>query len=168
MTESIKDFISYDPDTGYLTWLKSPCRRVKEGAVVSSIDAYGYFVVAFRGSRWKAHRLAWFLHYGEDPPETVDHINGDRKDNRLCNLRAASRGENLKNMSVSGKGSSKYKGVSWNKAVKQWTAYISVDNKKVHLGCFSSEEEAANAYNKRATVEYGEFARLNEIVEYSK
>lgn len=131
-----------------------------------SVDAYGYFVVAFRGSRWKAHRLAWFLYYNEDPPETVDHINGDRKDNRISNLRAATKGQNLRNMSVSGKGTSKYKGVSWNKAAGKWTAYISVENKKVHIGCFDSEDEAAIAYNERDSKEYGKFARLNEVKEY--
>lgn len=157
----IKEYINYNPETGDLVWVKRPANRVCIGDKVKSVDAYGYLSVAFRGKVWKAHRLAWFLYYGTLPNGDVDHINGDRLDNRISNLREASRVENLRNMAVSGKGLSKYKGVS--KSGNSWTAQITLNNKKIHIGCYKSEEEAALAYNIKAEKLYGKFARFNEV-----
>lgn len=159
--ETVKNYVNYNPDTGKLTWVKSPSRRAKVGQEISSVDAYGYLVATFRKKRWKAHRLAWYLYYGEEPEGDIDHINGDRADNRLCNLRVATRADNLRNMKVSGLGSSKFKGVSWSKCVGKWTAQITLGNKKKHLGCFESEVDAARTYDEAAKELYGKFAKLN-------
>ena len=159
--ESVRDYIHYNPETGELTWIKSPNARVKVGDKIKSIDAYGYLSVSFRSKVWKAHRLAWFLYYDQLPDKDIDHINGDRVDNRISNLRSATRGQNLQNMQVSGKGLSNYKGVSRSKT--SWTAQITVNNKKLHLGSFKTEEEAALAYNNEAEKRYGDFACLNKV-----
>lgn len=159
--EGVKDFIEYFPDTGKLMWKKSNSNKVRVGQEITHVDSYGYLGVQFQFVRWKAHRLAWYLYYGEVPEGDIDHINGDRTDNRIENLRLASRGENLRNMRVSGKGSSKYKGVSWHKAAGKWSAQITLDNKKKHLGLFEEEISAALAYDTAAKEFYKDFAHTN-------
>jgi hypothetical protein len=160
--KDIREYIEYDKLTGAMTWIKSNSNRVKVGDKVSHIDAHGYIGVSFNGSRYKGHRLAWYLSTGMWPEGDIDHINGDRTDNRLENLRACSRGDNLKNMRVSGKGSSKYKGVC-RMSNGRYSAQITVNNKKKHLGCFVCEDDAALAYNEAAVKLYKEFANLNRV-----
>ena len=93
----------------------------------------------------------------------VDHINGDTLDNRLCNLRVCTRGQNNMNRVKKPNCSSIYKGVSWQKKIKRWVAKISINNKTVYIGTYTDEKEAARAYNKAAKKHFGEFARLNEV-----
>ena len=89
----------------------------------------------------------------------IDHINGDRLDNRRCNLRLCTHRQNLRNRKRQDNGSSRYKGV--HKSAGKWRAMIGYDGKLYHLGYFADEEEAARAYNAAATEHFGEFARLN-------
>lgn len=92
----------------------------------------------------------------------VDHVNHDRIDNRKCNLRICERWQNNGNALMRG-GSSKYKGVCWDKFTKNWKAYIRKHNRDVHIGRFVSETDAAIAYNHAAKEHFGEFALLNKI-----
>jgi hypothetical protein len=94
------------------------------------------------------------------PLDEVDHINGNGLDNRKCNLRLCSRSQNSWNM-VSTRGTSKYKGVSYKKKTKKWKAQINYQNHDYHIGYFSSELDAAIAYDACARILYGDFARLN-------
>lgn len=93
----------------------------------------------------------------------VDHINGDSLDNRLHNIRIVTYSENNRNTKSNKNTSSKYKGVSWLKESKKWRAAINIDGKKISLGCFVSESDAAIAYNEAAKKYHGEFARLNNL-----
>jgi hypothetical protein len=86
----IKSFFSYDKDTGVITRLD---RKNSNG----SFDAYGYLIIKIKGNQYKAHRLAWFLYYGEFPKHNIDHINHNRADNRIINLRDVTQAENNKN-----------------------------------------------------------------------
>lgn len=93
---------------------------------------------------------------------TVDHINHDTLDNRKSNLRICTLQQNCGNQGPR-KGTSKYKGVSWYKQIKKWTAQISYKFKKIRLGYFKTEKEAAQAYNEAAKKYHGKFAYLNEV-----
>jgi len=92
----------------------------------------------------------------------IDHINGNKLDNRKSNLRVATKSQNAAN-SRKRKGSSKFKGVYWDKSKNKWKAAIGFKNKRITIGRFSSELEAAKAYNKAAIEYFGEFARLNNV-----
>lgn len=127
-------------------------------------DAGGY---AYRTdySNGKTHKKTLKMHnflFGELPEGYVlDHINGDRLDNRLCNLRIATPVQNVANTGKKTKGTSKYKGVSWDSSRSKWISSIQYDSKTHHIGRFDDEEECARAYDKKAKELYGEFAKLN-------
>ena len=112
-----------------------------------------------------AHRLIWFILYGFYPINDIDHINGNKKDNRLCNLREATRSQNKANEPKrKRKGcSSKYKGVNFIKASKRWRASGVINMKFISLGTFANEIDAATAYNRFAMETFGEFALVNNI-----
>ena len=88
--------LSYDAATGMVVWLVNK-GIAKAGQVASSVNALGYGRVKINGKSVLAHRLAWALHYGEWPDGAIDHINGIKTDNRLCNLRLATRAQNQQN-----------------------------------------------------------------------
>lgn len=94
----------------------------------------------------------------------IDHINGDRSDNRRSNLRIGTRSQNCQNsLKRANPTSSKYKGVSWIQAHGKWSARIKHNNKLIHLGYFDTEDEAGCAYNVAALNLYGEWAKVNPL-----
>lgn len=103
------------------------------------------------------------------PKSNIDHINGDRLDNRKSNLRLCTQVENLRNSTKKSlKCSSRYKGVSFSKEKRKWHSYITIDstrktNKRKHLGYFNNEIDAAKAYNQAARQIFGKFGRLNKL-----
>ncbi|MDQ0154944.1 HNH endonuclease [Robertmurraya andreesenii] len=109
----------------------------------------------------RMHRLVLNAPKGYD----VDHINGNKLDNRKCNLRIATRSQNNYNKTTQSNSSSGFKGVSWSKQRNKWRARIHVNKKEIHLGFFEYAIDAALAYNEAAIKVHGEFARLNELDE---
>ena len=92
----------------------------------------------------------------------IDHVNQDSMDNRRANLRGATRAQNIRNRKkFSNSSSSKYKGVSWRKKTRKWEVLITFERKRIFLGCFHSEIDAAKAYDRAAIKYHGEFASLN-------
>ncbi|EPZ5284511.1 HNH endonuclease signature motif containing protein [Cronobacter dublinensis] len=144
--ELLRSLFLYDPVTGRLCH-KANRRRVKAGSCADSTRrADGYRQVALRldGKQYqlKAHRVAWILEHGSIPDGLqVDHINGIREDNCLCNLRLVTQRENDQNRR-------KARGYGWNKGCSKWEAYIRVDGVRHHLGLFTSEAAARAAYLK--------------------
>lgn len=150
--DAIKERISYDAKSGLFTALvASGKRRVGDRLGYEKTDGYR---MIFLGGRWVyEHRLAWQMAYGEQPAQEVDHINGDRGDNRLSNLRACSRSQNMMNMPS--------RGVCFHKRQKRWQASIRLNGKRTHLGTFGTEEEALAAYRSAAMELHGEFANVS-------
>lgn len=125
--------------------------------------AQGYRRVKFDNKLYLAHRLAWFLHHGEWPTRTLDHINEIKADNRLANLRLATRNQNGYNKGKPKTNTSGYKGVHWHKRDKHWRAQIAFDGKHVNLGGFATAEEAYVAYCTAAAKYHGEFANMGAV-----
>lgn len=84
--ELVNEYLQYDD--GVLTWKKSPSGKAKVGKLAGTLDRYGYRVIRLKGNQWKAHRIVWTMFHG-DCPDILDHINGNKDDNRLENLREA-------------------------------------------------------------------------------
>ena len=155
----LREWLRYDTKTGEFFWIKTPGRRTKAGSK-AGYDARGYTEIRVRRNRVLAHRLAWLFVYGEDPGEKqIDHINCDRGDNRIVNLRLASSKDNSGNKRKKQDTTSNLKGVSWYKRKRKWQAQIRLNGKSKHLGYFHSEQEAHAAYCVAAVEVFGKFAR---------
>jgi len=144
--ERLREALSYDQETGIFTWLVSPNFRVKVGDAAGCGHHTGYRRIVIDGVSHQAHRLAWLYVQGYFPTNIMDHINGDRADNRIFNLREATDAENNQNKISSRNSTSKYLGVSWSKQRNKWLATIHVNRKQRYLGQFATEEEAYAAY----------------------
>ncbi len=108
--EEAKKVLSYDPTTGLFTWLETRGRRVR-GARAGSYTKNGYLEIGILGTKWLCHRLA-FLYMEEVPPVTIDHVNGQRDDNRWVNLREATDYQNAQNSKKATNNTSGYKWAS--------------------------------------------------------
>ena len=158
--------------TGYATYFVSNLGNVMScltGPVAQLVNKYGYYVVRLRlGRRIKyVHRLVATYFIENTDPENktkVDHINRDKLDNRVANLRYATEHENSLNKGkIQKTTSSQYKGVYLCKRSNKWRSMIQYNRKKYYLGTYTDEEDAARAYNSKATEFFKEFACLNII-----
>ncbi len=153
-------FLRYEPETGNFYWRISPARRAKVGALAGHKNGQGYHEIELRKFIYQAHRLAWLFTNDHWPKHEIDHINGVRDDNKICNLREATKAQNQHNRKHwSRKTSSIFKGVSWHKVTGKWVADIQVNKRRIHLGLFNTEIEAHRAYVVAASKLHKEFAR---------
>jgi len=156
---SLKEDICYNPKTGCFTLRKDLNPRAKASKQIGYLYNKGYVRVPYKGLKLSGHKLAWALFYGEWPKEDIDHINMDRSDNRIDNLRLANKSQNAMNRkALTGKSC----GVSFHKTSGKFQARITVCGQTKYLGLFKTENEAAEEYNKFARELHGKFARLNE------
>ena len=150
--QNLRDKFGYDPKTGRFSWKEEP----------GCVPTNGYRYIKVGGKLQLAHRLAWLYYYGEEPVGLIDHINGDRLDNRIENLRIATFSQNAANAKRHSRNTSGLKGVA--KVVKKgvwtgrWQASITHQNKQIGLGSFKTKELAHAAYVKAASRLQGEFA----------
>lgn len=159
--EFLLQFVSYNPESGQFTWIGEDAPRRRKNSLMQTRDTAGYIILRIEGKNHKAHRVAWHLEKGEDPGKfEVDHINGNKIDNRIVNLRLSTRGQNRAN-STHNKGSkSGIKGVYWCKNQKKWRAQITTNKKVIKLGSFTDPFEAHMAYREAAVKYHGEFANF--------
>lgn len=145
--ERLRELVSYNPVSGELVWLRTVSSTAVAGKPVGKLDiSHGYLRRTVDCVRYAEHRLVWLYMTGEWPESQIDHVNGDRKDNRWENLREATDSENRQNMARRSNGSSRFPGVRWFKRDQRWAAAITKDYKQKHLGYFDSEEAAFSAY----------------------
>lgn len=165
MDDFLKTNLTYDAETGDLFWVKPNGNSRKVGTPIGTTNNRGYKVIGFtyegKSKNLYCHRLAWFLHYNIWPDGNLDHVNGEKRDNRISNLRQVTQLQNCHNSKKSKLCSSVYKGVSWSKVVGGWHSYITLQGKRKHLGYFSNEEDAAKTYDQAALENFGVYAKLN-------
>lgn len=163
--EQVRAALDYDLETGLFRWRERQDMRAcwnskHAGKIATYRNSAGYIGVRLNGVLRYAHRLAWLYVYGEWPDGDVDHINRDKADNRIENLRLATRSQNNANSCRPRTNTSGFKGVSWSNAVGRWKAEIRARGKRYHLGYFDTPEEAHTAYCAAAKELHGEFARV--------
>jgi hypothetical protein len=158
--DDLRALFRYEPDTGRLFWRRRPDAPAqwntrnagrRAGCVVN-----GRRRIAIGGKIFMDYRIIWKMLHGEEP-EVVDHIDGNPRNNRLSNLRAATRRQNSQN--ARGFGSSGFKGVSYIRARKRWVAQICVNGRSICLGSFRCPLDAHAAYVRAAKKYFGVFAR---------
>ena len=159
--EQLRQWLRYDPETGDVVWLVKRCGRVRLGYPVRKPDKYGYYNITLDRLPHRLHNVIWALYYGEWPPAgmEVDHINLCKTDNRITNLRLATKSQQRGNTAKEANTSSQYKGVCWEKSRGLWRSAIMVNGKSIFLGRFLDEYEAHLAYRQAADKYFGEFAR---------
>lgn len=151
--------LRYDPETGKLFWLdcddmSNNWRLRFAGKEAFTCVCGGYQTGSIKYSGFRAHRVAWAIHYGEWPSNQIDHINGVRIDNRIENLRTVTSQENMRNIKMFSTNTSGVTGVSWVKARGKWMAMISVEGRNKNLGYFQSIDDA-KAARAAAASRYG-------------
>ena len=159
--QEILHLLDYDTATGVFVW-KNPSKYQpkQKGCVAGRIDSGGYRQIAIDNRRYNAGRLAWFYVHGVWPAELIDHINGNRDDNRLENLRECRNADNAKNRKKRRDNSLGFKGVTQDHN-NRYRSTIQSDGIQIHLGMFDTAEEAHAAYVEASRRYHGEYGRTD-------
>lgn len=157
-SDKVKQLFDYDPKTGVLRWRVSRRGKTTPGQVAGNIQGNGYRYVPFCGRLIGAHRVIWLYVNGVWPTGDIDHINRDRGDNRIENLRDVTRSQNMRNSIRKRTNASPYQGVCFDKASGKWMASITTNYKQMHLGRYDTAEEAHNAYVKASKEIHGAYS----------
>lgn len=165
--ELVQSLFNYRDGKLYWKNINKYCHNRKNGDKAGNIESIGYYVTSINNKKYKLHRLIFLYHNGYIP-EFIDHIDNNRLNNKIKNLRKATRLQNnrnaLKHKTRNGKPtSSKYKGVHWDKRSQRWISKIIINKKSKYLGSSKSEIEAALMYNDAAIKYFKEYAYLNKI-----
>jgi hypothetical protein len=163
--EQLHAALDYNPDTGVFTWHHRPDQSTRTNSRMAGKPAghhcarLKYVLLGLNGRLYRAHRLAWLYVHGEWPEGEIDHINGDGFDNRISNLRLATRSQNNMNVRAHRDSTSGLKGAYWDKRSRTWLAQIRLNGKQHYLGKYDTAEEAHAAYCAAAERLHGAFAR---------
>jgi hypothetical protein len=157
--ELLQEYLHYDPETGFAYWKKSPARNTKPWTMAGT-KKKDYWIIRFGNKDYQAHRIFWFLYYRQDPIDSqIDHKDGDKFNNKICNLREVTNAQNQMNLQKArANNKTGVLGVCWDKKAQRYKAYITVEKKKRHIGNFLTLEEAAVARQHAVAIHFGEFA----------
>jgi hypothetical protein len=165
----LRQLLAYEPDTGKLFWKERPAWMFAKGSrqnnacaiwnakyagrEVATLSNHGYIRFPIFNSFFLGHRVAWAIFYGSMPKNEIDHINGDRADNRIANLRDVTSAENNKNLAKRSRNTSGATGVCRSRD-GSWRAFITINGRQQHLGVFAAKIDAVAA-RKNAEWTYG-------------
>ncbi len=163
----LRELLHYDPLTGEFRWRIKTAQHVKVGTIAGSVQSTGYRQIRVKvdgavgnGRLYCASRLAWLYTHSHWPKAELDHIDGNKSNDQLANLREATRLQNMGNIKRANNNTSGFKGVFWRNDSRRWRATCSANGKRRSLGSFDTAEEAYAAYCSAAIELHGEYARL--------
>ncbi len=154
--EQLRQLFTYDEERGRLVWRQSWSNRIKIGQDAGCSRPDGYRVVHCNGHLYREHRLIWMYHYGSWP-SMIDHVNGIRSDNRIANLRPATRSQNMRNTGAHMDNATGLKGVV--RIGRKFSARILLEGKQKQLGVYATPHEAHAAYARALSKHFPEFGR---------
>jgi len=157
--EELKSLLSYDKNTGLFKWIKTVSATGIKHSNAGCLSPIGYIYIGINRKSYKAHRLAWLYVYGYIPKNQIDHINGNKADNRLCNLREVTTYQNALNQKLAKNNTSGIKGISLCKKTNKWNVRITINGIRKSLGCFDDIELAELVIKEARDLYHGEFAR---------
>lgn len=157
--ERLREAFAYDPLTGALTWRTKVARSVVVGNQAGCARSDGYHTVRLDGVQMLVHRVIWAIVTGAWPQERIDHEDTDPGNNRWVNLREAPHWGNMANRSVMPNNHLGIKGIR--QRGDKFLASITINCRQIHLGTYSTEQDAADAYAEAATLAFGQFARVS-------
>ena len=142
----LRGLLYYSPESGLFTWLIH-AGGVLPGSVAGCCNSLGYVVLGLKGKKYKAHRLAWLYTYGLWPAATLDHLDADRSNNRMANLRCVSHSHNMQNIKIASvRSQTGVRGVYWSRRLCGYMASIKCEGKNKRQGPFKTIEAARVAY----------------------
>lgn len=168
--KDVEAVLTYHPETGVFIWKERSSNEMPDqrhrkswnskfaGREAGRISGTGYIQLLIKGKFYYAHRVAWLLMTGSWPEKYIDHINRSKTDNRLINLREATRSENLRNTKMHSDNRSGIKGVSWFPRDRLWRARLNKDGKVVYLKYFKRLADAEKAIILERNSLHGEFS----------
>lgn len=151
----LRSILHYNPETGSFIWLVKIGSNDLIGSFAGSVTNRGYISIGIKDKRYMAHRLAWLYMTGFWPKDQIDHINGNKNDNRWLNLREADNSQNQHNRKANANNSLGVKGVS--RHGSRYRAYASVNGKRHHIGTYATIDEAKVARDDFARWHKGEY-----------
>lgn len=146
--QHLNDLLQYDPIQGLIFWKQNRGNGIKAGDQAGFIHHTGYKEIEVSGKSYRYHRVCWFLQHGCEPDGQIDHINGDRCDNRIKNLRVVTNRNNSRNRMYHRQG--KLIGACFVKRKNNWMSSIRINGKNTFLGYYDTEQQASDAYVKRS------------------
>lgn len=162
--EDVNELLSYNPDTGELTWKVDRGGKAKAGTIAGSIDVTtGYITLMVKGTKQQSHRIAWLLQTGEWPKCLLDHVNGVRTDNRLINLREATHSQNSQNKKIRSDSRSGVKGLWYLACSRSWQAQVVIEG-KMHSKTSVNKKIVVEWLEQKRYEVHGEFANFGEFV----
>ncbi len=154
--QELKNILSYDPEMGQFTWI-NPSNKRMTGKRAGSVNSAGRRHIKIGSKYYKEHRLAWLYVHGYMPVEDIDHIDRNPLNNRIHNLRRATKTQNCYNREKPNRGRNPAKGVCLEPRSGNWVSYGSYQKKRIHIGTFESMELAALVSSEFREKYHGEF-----------
>lgn len=143
--DELHRILDYDPNTGIFRWKVNRSRMAKLGQLAGCLNKRGYHVIRINRKLYRTNRLAWFYVHGYFPENDIDHINRNKIDNRIINLREVSRTCNTRNTGNQIDNTSGIKGISFYKRIKKWQAKITIKKRQIGLGYYDDFDDAVCA-----------------------
>ena len=159
--ERVSELFEYSYSSGNLIRKKSTSANARKGNIAGYFNLAGYRKTSIDGFQYYNHRLVWLLVNGRWPTKQIDHINGNKGDNRIENLREASLSENSQNRSKQSNCSSGEKCIWWKLDRQRYRVRVGVSGKYHHIGYFKNIQDAVTARDKAIKKLHGKFAKYN-------